>query len=64
MMSDDRPPLSELTAVQLRARAQEYRDMAATARTVGTAAALHRLAEIFDGYAAEQDNRGGEHQKG
>ena len=41
-------PLSSLTIGQLRQRAQEYRDMAATARTVDTCDGLLRLAARFD----------------
>jgi hypothetical protein len=46
-------PCSE--AAQFRARAETYRQMAATARMVGTDGALLRLAARFDALAARQE---------
>jgi hypothetical protein len=65
-MSDDRPAIAEspatsrvnrrtalakLSADQVRERAREYRDMAATARPAGVPAALLRLVEPFEALA-------------
>jgi hypothetical protein len=51
------PSLSDLTAEELRARAQEYRHMAANARMVGTREALVRLAERLEGMARTKEPR-------
>ena len=47
-------PISEQSAAELRARASEYRRMAATASTREVADSLRRLADRFD---AEADKR-------
>jgi hypothetical protein len=48
-------PLSERSAVELRAQAAEYRRMAATATTERVMRSLYDLADRFDGMA---DQRG------
>jgi hypothetical protein len=53
------PSLSELTADEIRTRAQEYRDMAVNARMVGTREALLRLAERLERLAREKEPRPG-----
>jgi hypothetical protein len=53
------PSLSELTADEIRARAQEYRDMAVNARMVGTREALLRLAERLERLASEKEPKPG-----
>jgi hypothetical protein len=52
---DARPPLSSLTAEQLRERAQEYRAMAAHATTAQIGDSLIRLAERFEALAATRE---------
>jgi hypothetical protein len=49
------PPLSELTAAQLRERAQDCRRLAATASTAAGRDALIRLADRFEALAATQE---------
>jgi hypothetical protein len=51
----DRPPLSSLTADQLRERAEESRRMAETARTTQIRDALVRLAEGLEALAVTRD---------
>jgi hypothetical protein len=51
----ERPPISKLTAQQLRTRALEYRAMAGTASTVEIRDALIRLAEGFETLAAQRE---------
>ena len=50
-----RPPLSALAADELHARAQQYRQMAATTRTVVTHDSLLRLADKYDALALSID---------
>lgn len=45
--------LSAPESMELRARAEQYRDMAETAQTVGSYDALLRLAERFEALASE-----------
>jgi hypothetical protein len=51
----ERPPLSKLTAQQLRTRAMEYRAQAGTASTATIRDALIRLAEGFETLAVERE---------
>jgi hypothetical protein len=48
---NDYVPLSRRALSELRNRAAEYRRMAETARTIGTAGQLLRLADRFDALA-------------
>jgi (p)ppGpp synthase/HD superfamily hydrolase len=50
-MSDQFCPLSERPVHQLRAKADEYRQMARTARTADVEASLLRLADRLDALA-------------
>jgi hypothetical protein len=50
-LMEPRPPLSSLTVQELRARAQEHRDMAVTARTLVVHDGLLKLASRFDAMA-------------
>jgi hypothetical protein len=49
----DRVPLSQRSAAELHAQADEYRRMAETARTMETFRSLLRLADRFDGLAEQ-----------
>jgi hypothetical protein len=49
----DRVPLSQRSAAELHAQADEYRRMAETARTMQTFKSLLRLADRFDGLAEQ-----------
>ena len=53
---DKQPPL---TSEQLRARAQEYREMARTANSADIADGLIRLAERFESLAKRIEEDGG-----
>jgi hypothetical protein len=48
-------PLSERSSAELRARAAEYRRMAATARTETVMESLRQLAERFDALADQRE---------
>ena len=50
-------PLADLTADELRERAWEYREMAKTATSEQTGAALVRLAEQFEALALKKQPR-------
>jgi hypothetical protein len=47
----ERVRLSQLSGAELRAQAAEYRRMAKSARTMGSASGLLRLSERFDAMA-------------
>lgn len=53
----DHTPLDRLTADQLRERAREYREMAATATSEATRDGLIRLAEQFEALALTGQTR-------
>ena len=54
-------PLSHRSVAELRARADEYRIMAATERTGGTKKSLLKLADRLDALAMQR-GKGGEHE--
>ena len=55
-MATDFTPLSERPVAQLRARAEQYRDMAASARTLDTRNSLLKLAVRFDALADQREH--------
>ena len=65
MMSEDRPPRSDLSVEQLLALARECRDKAATPRMAGTARKLlWRLADGYEQMAAERQRGAGNQRAG
>ncbi len=52
---EERVPLSQRSAVELRAQAAEYRRMAESAHTTGAFESLLRLADRFDALAERRD---------
>lgn len=50
-------PLSERTPLELRVQAEEYRGMAATARTMEAKTSLESLAVRFDALAEERERK-------
>jgi len=58
-LGQDRPILSR-SAAQLRARAQDFQQLARTARTIAAVGALLRLADRYEALAEsrEQENAG------
>jgi hypothetical protein len=59
-MSDDYVPLSRRSSAQLRAEAQNYRRMAATARMADTENSLLKLAIRFDALAELREHEASE----
>jgi hypothetical protein len=56
MMADRRTiPLPHRSVAQLRAQAEEYRRMAASARTPGVQASLFRLAQRLDALVEQRE---------
>jgi hypothetical protein len=51
-------PLSERSVAELRAKAAEYRQMAATARTMHAMEGLRKLADRFDALADKREQEG------
>ena len=59
-MSEDYVPLSRRSSAQLRAEAQDYRRMAATARMADTENSLLKLAIRFDALAELREHEASE----
>jgi len=59
-MSDDYRPLSQRSSAQLRAEAQNYRRMAATAHTADTENSLLKLAIRFEALAEQREREASE----